>query len=318
MSAVRPIIGVLLVGGAGSRLWPLTRTTNKHLLPVGKMTNTRVDRSKDHLTQDIGQRVGAVMLDWPIRTLLRNGISVIHVVTGGSHMSDISRYLGHGESYPFVPAGCPVPDFHFTVQERAGGIAHALGLVRSAVPKDAVLVVILGDNMFYGEGMDDAVNEFVAEKDRGARIYGFETDNWKQFGVAELDDKGQVIRIVEKPQQFVSKIAVVGLYIYEADSVFEIIDTCVPSGRGELEISDVNEAYIAKGALDLRPVRGPWVDMGDCIETYVRANAILSMVEAGYEIKYATDLYDGMFNKRYELQLRWAGNTESSPPWSGE
>ncbi|MFO0704624.1 MAG: sugar phosphate nucleotidyltransferase [Candidatus Andersenbacteria bacterium] len=284
----RPVIGVLLVGGMGTRLWPLTKTTNKHLLSMGAMLN-RVP----HEYATLGKRIGAVMLDWPIQTLLRNKIQLIHVVTGGEHMSAVGRYLGSGTHYPFVPDGCPIPDFFTRNQDDAKGIADALRQLEGVIPKDAIIVVILGDNMFLGEGMNTIVQDFIKERDgHGARIYGYRVDDWQKFGVAVMDANGRVIKIQEKPTEYIgSNTIVTGVYVYEAATVFDVIREIKPSPRGEYEISEVNQRYVELGTLDLKMVDGPWLDMGDSLESYERANMILSSMSEGLSYDEANLIY---------------------------
>ncbi len=262
----------MLAGGSGTRLYPLTKVTNKHLLPMGAMRH-----GVEHEYAKKGKRVGAAMIDWPIQTLLKNGIQLIHVVTGGEHMSAVSRYLGSGQHYPFVPEGCPTPDFFTRSQDDAKGIADAIRQLEGVIPREAIMVVILGDNEFLGEGMNHVVKNYVSERDgKGARIFGHRVHDWYKFGVIVEDDAGNVLNIVEKPIKFLSDKIATGIYVYEASTVFDVIRQVRPSQRGELEISEVNQIYATMGELDVRMVDGQWLDMGDSLESYERANQILS------------------------------------------
>jgi glucose-1-phosphate thymidylyltransferase len=219
--------GVILAGGTGSRLYPLTRVTNKHLLPVGKYP----------------------MIFYPIYRLKKAGITEILVVTGREHMGDVLELLGSGQDFGV--------EFTYRVQDRAGGIAEALGLARNFVG-DGRCVVILGDNIFEDD-ISPFVRDFVAQK-AGAKILLKEVPDPRRFGVAELRE-GKIVAIEEKPENPKSRYAVTGIYMYDAE-VFEIIKTLKPSQRGELEITDVNNAYIARGTLTYGILKGWWTDAG--------------------------------------------------------
>jgi glucose-1-phosphate thymidylyltransferase len=219
--------GVILAGGTGSRLYPLTRVTNKHLLPVGKYP----------------------MIFYPIYRLKKAGITEILVVTGREHMGDVLELLGSGQDFGV--------EFTYRVQDRAGGIAEALGLARNFVG-DGRCVVILGDNIFEDD-ISPFVRDFVAQK-AGAKILLKEVPDPRRFGVAELRE-GKIVAIEEKPENPRSRYAVTGIYMYDAE-VFEIIKTLKPSQRGELEITDVNNAYIARGTLTYGILKGWWTDAG--------------------------------------------------------
>jgi len=219
--------GVILAGGTGSRLYPLTRVTNKHLLPVGKYP----------------------MIFYPIYRLKKAGITEILVVTGREHMGDVLELLGSGQDFGV--------EFTYRVQDRAGGIAEALGLARNFVG-DGRCVVILVDNIFEDD-ISPFVRDFVAQK-AGAKILLKEVPDPRRFGVAELRE-GKIVAIEEKPENPKSRYAVTGIYMYDAE-VFEIIKTLKPSQRGELEITDVNNAYIARGTLTYGILKGWWTDAG--------------------------------------------------------
>ncbi len=219
--------GIILAGGTGSRLYPLTKVTNKHLLPVGRKP----------------------MIHWPIDKLTQAGIQSILVVTGVDHMGDVVNLLGSGRDF-----GC---EFTYRVQDEAGGIAQALGLARDFARHER-MVVILGDNIF-----EDPLGPCVEEYERqgeGARILLKEVDDPERFGVAELDGE-RIVGIEEKPKFPKSRFAVTGIYMYDPQ-VFEFISTLKPSGRGELEITDVNNRYIQRGTLRYSVMKGWWTDAG--------------------------------------------------------
>lgn len=231
--------GVVLAGGTGSRLMPLTKVTNKHLLPVGQKP----------------------MIYYPIEKLIAIGIEEILIVTGLEHMGDVVNLLGSGTNF-----GCR---FTYKVQDQAGGIAQALALAENFAKGDPI-VVILGDNIFE-DSLKDYSDKFLAQE-KGARILLQKVENPKRFGVAEIvDDK--VVSIVEKPENPTSDYAVTGIYFYD-DAVFDIIRTLKPSGRGEFEITHVNEAYIKKGQLGFNILEGWWTDAGT-FESLSKANELV-------------------------------------------
>jgi len=220
--------GVILAGGLGTRLQPLTRVTNKHLLPV-------FDKP---------------MIYYPIQCLVNAGIEDIMIVTGGNDAGDFLRLLGNGHDFG-------LRDLHYTYQEGEGGIADALRLAENFSDGDKI-VVVLGDNIIQGH-IRRHVAEFFAQGP-GAKILLKEVPDPQRFGVAEVHD-GQILSIEEKPKKPKSNLAVIGVYMYDRQ-VFEIIRTLKPSGRGELEITDVNNAYIAKGNLTYGVLDGWWTDAG--------------------------------------------------------
>lgn len=228
--------GVILAGGTGSRLYPLTKVTNKHLLPV-------YDKP---------------MIYYPMETLINAGIKDIMIVSGRGHAGHFLELLGSGVDF----------GVHFTyeIQEKAGGIAQALSLAEDFVDGDSV-TVILGDNIFQ-----DNVKEDVATFNGGAKIFLKEVPDAHRFGVAELKGK-KVIGIEEKPKEPKSNFAVTGLYIYDYE-VFDAIKTLKPSGRGELEITDVNNYYINKGAMEYGILEGFWSDAGT-FESLLRAGMLV-------------------------------------------
>jgi len=214
--------GVILAGGTGSRMMPLTKVTNKHLLPV-------YDRP---------------MIYYPLQTLIGMGIKEILIVSGQGHAGHFVNLLGSGKEFGVK--------LSYEVQDEAGGIAQALGLAEDFSDNEDI-AVILGDNIFE-ETFD------ISNYDKGAIIFLKEVENPHRFGVAELH-RDKIISIEEKPKNPKSNYAVTGLYIYDKE-VFEIIKTLKPSERGELEITDVNNYYIQKGKMNPVFVNGFWSDAG--------------------------------------------------------
>jgi glucose-1-phosphate thymidylyltransferase len=232
--------GVILAGGLGKRLHPLTKITNKHLLPV-------YDRP---------------MVYYPIQTLLNIGIRDILIVTGGNGAGDFLRLLGNGREFG-------LDHINYTYQEGEGGIAAALDLAEYFAERGKICVV-LGDNLIEGN-VRRAADAFRAQP-RGAKILLKQTDDAHRFGVATVDGD-RVLEIEEKPAQPKSRYAVTGIYFYDAQ-VFDIIRTLKPSGRGELEITDVNNAYIARGQLTYDLIEGWWTDAGT-LESLYRASRLV-------------------------------------------
>ena len=231
--------GVILAGGLGTRLHPLTKATNKHLLPVGSEP----------------------MLYHPIHQLTDSGIEDILVITSTQHMGDVVRCLGSGEEF-----GCRLS---YKVQERAGGIAHALALAEDFVG-DHKICVILGDNIF--EYSIKPYTDAFRKQDTGAHVLVKEVGDPERYGVAALDEH-QVIDIEEKPSDPKSSYAVVGLYYFD-NQVFDIIRSTNISERGELEITSVNNVYIEKQQLRYSICHGRWTDAGT-FESLFEANKIL-------------------------------------------
>jgi glucose-1-phosphate thymidylyltransferase len=221
------IKGIVLAGGTGSRLYPLTKVTNKHLLPVGREP----------------------MIFHPIKKLLGAGIAEIMIITGTEHMGDVVGLLGSGHEFG--------AEFTYRVQDEAGGIAQALGLCESFVGGDR-LCVILGDNIFEAD-LAPIASAF-AKQPKGARICLKAVHDPQRYGVATVSGD-KIVRVVEKPKQPESDLAVTGIYFYDSD-VFRIVKTLKPSGRGELEITDVNNAYIEAGTMQFGMLDGFWTDAG--------------------------------------------------------
>src|SRR5262249_33849953 len=234
--------GVILAGGSGSRLAPLTRITNKHLLPL-------YDRP---------------MVTYAVEALVRAGISELMLVTGGTHAGEFLRLLGNGQEYG-------IERLFYAYQERPGGIAEALGLAERFVDGDRVCVM-LADNVF-DRSVAHGGSNFTGQ-DRGARIVlarEEDVEHLRHLGVPEFDGDGRVCRIVEKPDSPPSEFAVTGIYFYDA-SVFDVIKTLEPSGRGELEITDVNNHYVGKGLMEHDVIDGFWGDAGESIDVYYAVN----------------------------------------------
>ncbi len=233
--------GVLLAGGTGSRLHPLTRITNKHLLPI-------FDRP---------------MISYGVEAMVKAGISEIMVVTGGTHAGEFLRLLSNGDEYG-------VDRLSYAYQERPGGIAEALGLTERFVGDDRVLVM-LADNIF-GRTIRPTIEAFATQQ-AGARIVLSEVtepSHLRHLGVPELID-GRVVKIIEKPTEPPSNYCVTGVYCYDP-TVFSVISTLVPSGRGELEITDVNNHYVSAGLMRYDILEGFWGDAGESIDAYYEVN----------------------------------------------
>jgi glucose-1-phosphate thymidylyltransferase len=237
--------GVILAGGLGTRLYPLTKITNKHLLPI-------YDKP---------------MIFYPVETLINAGIIDIMIVTGGNYAGDFLRLIGNGKEFG-------LKHINYTYQEGEGGIADALSLAEYFADGELICVV-LGDNIIEKNIMK-AVKDFEMQKG-GAKILLKEVPDPERFGVAEIEN-GKLVRVVEKPVQPRSNLAVIGIYMYDS-RVFDIIKTLKPSGRGELEITDVNNAYIEEGKMTWEMLQGWWTDAGT-FESLLRANILVSQTGA--------------------------------------
>ena len=234
--------GVVLAGGTGSRLDPLTRITNKHLLPI-------YDRP---------------MVTYAIEALVGAGVTELMLVTGGTHAGEFFRLLGNGHEWG-------IDRLFYAYQEKPGGIAEALGLTERYVERDQV-VVMLADNVLESS-LRGPVDNFRAQE-HGARILLAREDDpahLRHLGVPELDGDGRVQRIVEKPEQPPSAFAVTGIYFYD-ETVWDVLPTLQPSGRGELEITDVNNWYVERKQMEADVVEGFWGDAGESINAYYEVN----------------------------------------------
>ena len=231
-----------MAGGTGSRLHPLTRITNKHLLPI-------YDRP---------------MITYAIEALVKAGVMEIMLVTGGTHAGEFLRLLGNGHEYG-------IDRLLYAYQERPGGIAEALGLAER-FGGGGPIVVMLADNVVE-RSLRPSVEAFAKQED-GARILLSRVEDpshLTHLGVPELDAGGRVVKIIEKPADPPSPYGVTGIYFYPAD-VFEVIPTLKPSGRGELEITDVNNHYVGRGRMEYDVIEGFWGDAGESIEAYYEVN----------------------------------------------
>ena len=233
--------GIILAGGLGSRLFPLTKITNKHLLPIYNQP----------------------MVYYPISTLVDAGITDISLVTGGNYSGDFMRLLSNGRDFG-------LNHINYVYQEGEGGIAEALGLCRHYTGGESI-VVVLGDNILE-KSIRPAVEAF-RRQGKGAKILLKRVDDPERFGVAELDGE-KVIGIEEKPLKPKTNLAVIGVYMYD-NRVFDIISTLKPSGRGELEITDVNNRYIEWGEMSYEILDGWWTDAGT-FESLFKANQLVA------------------------------------------
>ncbi|OQX92116.1 MAG: spore coat protein [candidate division Zixibacteria bacterium 4484_95] len=240
--------GIVLAGGLGTRLFPLTKITNKHLLPM----------------------YNKPMIYYPIQTLVDAGIREIMIVTGGNNAGDFLKLLANGSEFG-------LKHLDFTYQAHEGGIAEAVGLCEYFAEGKKV-VIILGDNIIE-KNIKKAVKRFKRQEE-GAMIFLKKVKNPSEYGVAEVKD-GKVINIVEKPKKPKSNLAVVGIYMYD-NRVFDIVKTLKPSRRGELEITDVNNIYIEEGTMKYERLLGGWADAGESIDAY---NDAINFVRKRYANK---------------------------------
>lgn len=247
--------GIVLAGGLGTRLRPLTSVTNKHLLPV----------------------FNEPMIYFPIQTLVNAGITDIMIVTGGNSAGDFLKLLGNGKAFG-------LKHLNYTYQEGEGGIAAALSLVEHFAGDDSICVV-LGDNIIQGN-IRAAVDAY-REQGGGAKILLKKVTDPQRFGVPELDGQ-RVLRIDEKPQQPKSDYAVIGIYMYDS-AVFNIIRTLRPSGRGELEITDVNNAYISRGEMTWDELQGWWTDAGTFESLLHASNLVAETGANNMELTHAAE-----------------------------
>jgi len=235
---VKGLKGVILAGGTGSRLHPLTRITNKHLLPI-------YDRP---------------MISYAIEALVKGGVTEMMLVTGGTHAGEFLRLLGNGEDFG-------IDRLFYAYQDRPGGIAEALGLAEHFVGGDRS-VVLLGDNIF-GSSIRPCVDAFVRQE-KGARVVLWQEndrEHLNHLGVARMDGAERIERIIEKPAEPPSDLAVTGIYFYDG-TVWDVLPKLKPSDRGELEITDVNNWYVEQGLMEFDVVPGFWGDAGESIDAY--------------------------------------------------
>jgi len=237
--------GIILAGGLGSRLFPLTKITNKHLLPI-------YDKP---------------MIYYPLQTLINAGITDIMIVTGGNNAGDFLRLLGNGKEFG-------LKHINYTYQEGEGGIAAALSLAEYFAEGEPICVV-LGDNLIE-KNIVKAVKDFAKQK-KGAKILLKEVPDPERFGVAEIRN-GKLVAIEEKPKRPRSNLAVIGIYLYD-NRVFDIVKKLKPSDRGELEITDVNNAYVRNGGMTWEMLEGWWTDAGT-FESLMRATILVSQTGA--------------------------------------
>ena len=248
--------GIVLAGGLGSRLRPLTAVTNKHLLPVYDQP----------------------MIYYPIQTLVNAGITDIMIVTGGNSAGDFLKLLGNGKAFG-------LKHLNYTYQEGEGGIAAALSLVEHFAARDTICVV-LGDNII--EGNISAAVRAYQEQGKGAKIILRKVPDPQRFGVPVLDGP-RVVRIEEKPDQPKSQYAVIGIYLYDG-KVFDIIRTLKPSGRGELEITDVNNAYIERDEMTWDQLEGWWTDAGTFESLLLASNLVAESGANNMELKRGSEI----------------------------
>lgn len=234
--------GIILAGGTGTRLDPLTRITNKHLLPV-------YDRP---------------MVFYAIEQLAGAGVDRIMIVTGGNHAGEFLRLLGSGAQFG-------LKHLDYAYQAAAGGIAEALGLAEFFAGSEPI-AVMLADNI-YERSVAGIVRRYLKEP-RGARVVLAEVDDPRPYGVAQLEGD-RLVRIIEKPADPPSKLAVTGLYLYDSD-VFQMIKELKPSGRGELEITDINNRYLELGRLRHEQISGYWADCGESVDALLRAGNLVA------------------------------------------
>lgn len=233
--------GIILAGGLGKRLEPLTRITNKHLLPV----------------------YAKPMIFYPIQTLVDAGIKDILIVTGGNHAGEFLRLLGNGMEFG-------LKHINYTYQKGEGGIADALGLAEHFADGEKIMVM-LGDNIIE-RSIKTHVDEFI-KQEKGAKILLKGVEDPERFGVAEIKDD-KILKIEEKPQKPKSNYAVTGIYMYDK-RVFDIVKTLKLSDRGELEITDVNNDYISRGEMTFSTLDGWWTDCGT-YESLLRASNLVA------------------------------------------
>ena len=248
--------GIVLAGGLGSRLRPLTAVTNKHLLPVYNQP----------------------MIYYPIQTLVNAGITDIMIVTGGNSAGDFLKLIGNGKAFG-------LKHINYTYQEGEGGIADALSLVEHFAAREPICVV-LGDNII--EGNISAAVRAYQDQGAGAKIILRKVPDPQRFGVPVIEGR-RVVRIEEKPSEPKSEYAVIGIYMYDGE-VFDIIRTLKPSGRGELEITDVNNAYIDRDEMTWDELEGWWTDAGTFESLLLASNLVAESGANNLELKRGSEI----------------------------
>ncbi len=247
--------GVILAGGTGSRLHPLTKVTNKHLLPI----------------------YSKPMIYYPIETMVASGIKDIMLVTGGNAAGEFLRIIGSGSEFGLKHIG-------YTYQPEPRGIADALSLAEEWVCGEPICVM-LGDNVLENP-IKEAVDEFQADP-VGAKIFLTKVTNPQHYGVVEVDENGYITGIEEKPAMPKTNLIAVGVYMYDSN-VWELIAGLTPSKRNELEITDLNNMYLQKGLLKSSMLKGQWMDCGESIDGYFAANTMMFTIQQNR--KYVQDL----------------------------
>ena len=220
--------GIVLSGGEGTRLRPLTRVTSKQLLPI-------YDKP---------------MIFYPLQKLLDAGIKEILIIVAPDHCGDYMKVLGSGRDFG------PGVRFTYEIQDKPEGLAQAFIIGENFLDDGDNVTLILGDNIF-----EDDFSEVIKNFTGGAHVFAKEVPDPERFGVVKFDEEGRALEIVEKPQTFLSNFAVTGLYIYD-NRIVEVAKNLQPSARGELEITDANRWYLKKGELTVSPVKGEWIDAG--------------------------------------------------------
>ncbi|MDO8463515.1 MAG: sugar phosphate nucleotidyltransferase [bacterium] len=242
--------GVILAGGKATRLRPLTYVTNKHLLPI-------YDRP---------------MIYYPLQAMARSGITEVLLITGPEHAGGFLNLLRSGSRFGLR--------LQYDIQEEAGGIAQAMGLAERFVDGEKIMM-LLGDNIFTAD-LRPYLQQFV-QRPQGAMVFVTRVEDPRQCGVVELDASGRVVSIEEKPQQPKSNLAQTGIYCYDSQ-VFDVIRTLAPSGRGELEVTDLNMWYVRQGLLSAPELPGLWIDAGTSHDELLRANQQVAALCASGEL----------------------------------
>lgn len=234
--------GVILAGGKATRLYPLTLVTNKHLLPI----------------------YNKPMIFYPLESMKRAGVEDVLIITNPEHAGHFINLFRSGKDFGLR--------LFYEIQDEAGGLSQAVGLAERFADGEKILV-ILGDNIFIHD-LSPAVKRFEG-REKGAMIFAKEVDNAREYGVVELDQHGRVASIVEKPEQPKSNLAQTGIYMYD-HRVFDFIKSLTPSGRGELEITDLNNCYVQEQTVECEVMKGWWVDAGTSYDELLRANQIVA------------------------------------------